>query len=128
VWAAAWLVLGTTGLLPGGVAAAVLFAAFMGVFGLGETMLQPTIPALVNDLAPDHSRGRYNAASSAAFQAAAVTGPPVAGFLIAHELDQVYVGVLVAGSLLLAALALRLERTVPPEVNGVHSPRVETRA
>lgn len=128
VWVVAWLVLGTTGLLPGGVAAAVLFAAFMGVFGLGETMLQPTIPALVNDLAPDHSRGRYNAASSAAFQAAAVTGPPVAGFLIAHELDQVYVGVLVAGSLLLAALALRLERTVPPEVNGVHSPQVDTHA
>lgn len=128
VWAVAWLVLGSSGLVPGGVAAAVLFAAFMGVFGLGETMLQPTIPALVNDLAPDHLRGRYNAASSAAFQVAAVAGPPVAGFLIAHDLDQVYVGVLVAGSLLLAALALRLERTVPPEVNGVHSPQVDAHA
>ena len=26
--------------------------------------MQPTIPALVNDLAPDHLRGRYNALSS----------------------------------------------------------------
>lgn len=125
VWAVAWLVLGASGLVAGSVTAAVLFAGFMGVFGLGETMLQPTIPALVNDLAPDHLRGRYNAASAAAFQVAAIAGPPVAGYLIAHDLDRVYVAVLVAGSLLLAALALRLERTVPPEVNGVHSPQVE---
>ena len=37
----------------------------------GETLLQPTIPALVNDLAPDHLRGRYNALSSGTFQLAA---------------------------------------------------------
>lgn len=121
-WATAWLILGSTGLVPGTLTAAFLVAAYMGVFGLGETMLQPTIPALVNDLAPDHLRGRYNAASSGAFQAAAVTGPPVAGLLIENGLGSVYIAVLVAGALLLGVLALRLERVVPPEANGVHVP------
>jgi MFS family permease len=39
----------------------VLFAACAGIFGLGETLLQPTIPAITNDLATDANRGRYNA-------------------------------------------------------------------
>ena len=61
VWAFAWLALGLSGLVPGTLGAAVLVAACASVFALGETLLQPTIPALVNDLAPDHLRGRYNA-------------------------------------------------------------------
>ena len=51
--------------------ATLLVAACASVFAFGETLLQPTIPALVNDLAPDHLRGRYNALSSGAFQLAA---------------------------------------------------------
>ena len=61
VWAASWLLLGASGLVPGTIGATMLVAAMASVFALGETLLQPTIPALVNDLAPDHLRGRYNA-------------------------------------------------------------------
>ena len=63
VWAASWLVLGVTALGPGAVAAAGVLA-FAGVFALGETMLQPTVPAITNDMAPDHLRGRYNAVNA----------------------------------------------------------------
>ena len=62
VWASAWLLLGASGLVPGTLGAALLVAACASMFAFGETMLQPTIPALMNDLAPDHLRGRYNAA------------------------------------------------------------------
>jgi hypothetical protein len=34
----------------------------MAVLALGETLLQPTIAAISNDLSPDHLRVRYNAA------------------------------------------------------------------
>jgi hypothetical protein len=51
----------------GTVTAAVDVLLFHLAFGLGETMLHPTIPATVNDLAPDHLRGRYNASNSLAF-------------------------------------------------------------
>ena len=59
--------------------------------------MQPTIPALVNDLAPDHLRGRYNALSSGAFSLAAIVAPAIAGWLIGHALGSVYIAMLVAG-------------------------------
>ncbi|MFC5175817.1 MFS transporter [Nocardioides taihuensis] len=120
VWAGAWLLLGLSGLVPGTLGATLLVAACASVFALGETMLQPTIPALVNDLAPDHLRGRYNALSSAAFQLAAVIAPPIAGLLIGHGLGTAYIGVLVVGSVLCGAYAVaRVEPRITPEVNGV---------
>ena len=79
LWAVSWVLLGGSGLVPGTLGATMLVAGCASVFALGETLLQPTIPALVNDLAPDHLRGRYNALSSAAFQLAAIIAPPVSG-------------------------------------------------
>ena len=123
LWAVSWVLLGGSGLVPGTLGATMLVAGCASVFALGETLLQPTIPALVNDLAPDHLRGRYNALSSAAFQLAAIIAPPVSGALIGHHLGNLYVGSLVVGSLLVGALAIvRLEPQLPPEVNGVHTP------
>lgn len=91
VWSLSWLLLGLSGLVPGSWGAAVLVAACAGVFALGETLLQPTIPAMVNDLAPDHVRGRFNAVSSGAFQLAAVIAPIVSGILIGRALGEVYI-------------------------------------
>jgi MFS family permease len=122
-WAVSWLCLGASGLVPGTLGAAILVAACAAVFALGETLLQPTIPALVNDLAPDHLRGRYNAVSSAAFQLAAVIAPPSAGFLIGHALGHVYIGLLVAGSLLCGVIAVAwVEPQLSPRTNGVTAP------
>lgn len=122
VWALSWVLLGATGLVAGTLGATLLVAGCASVFAFGETLLQPTIPALVNDLAPDHLRGRYNALSSAAFQLAAIIAPPIAGFLVGHALGEVYIGVLVVGCLAVGALAvLRLEPQLDPAVNGVRS-------
>jgi MFS family permease len=124
-WAVAWALLGTSALVPGTVAATALVAACASVFALGETLLQPTVPVIVNDLAPDHLRGRYNAVSSGSFQLAAVLAPPVAGWLIGHGLGSAYITALVAGSLLLGALAiLRLEPQLPDHVNGLPAKRL----
>jgi MFS family permease len=82
-------------------------------------MLQPTTAAMVNDLAPDHLRGRYNALSSLMFSIAFVVGPVVASFLIGRDLGLVYIGFLVGGCLLLAVISLVVERRLPPHVNGV---------
>jgi MFS family permease len=92
---------------------------FMGLFALGETMLQPTVPAITNDLAPDHLRGRYNAVSAGAFQAGTILGPVVAGVLLQHELSGVYIGLLVSGCLVMVWLARLLERRITPAVNGL---------
>jgi MFS family permease len=119
VWVVAWAVLGATGLAPGGAMAVIGVLLFMAVFAFGETMLQPTVPAICNDLAPDHLRGRYNAISAGAFQAGTIAGPAVAGLLLQHHLEAVYVGLIIVGCVAIAALALALERRITPEVNGI---------
>ena len=123
LWALSWLLLGASGLVPGTLGATLLVAACASVFALGETLLQPTIPALVNDLAPDHLRGRYNALSSASFNLAAIVAPAISGALVGRHLGNVYVGLLVAGSLLVGLLAVaQLEHRLPPGINGVRVP------
>ena len=120
LWGVSWLLLSATSLIPGTLGATLLVAACASVFALGETLLQPTIPAMVNDMAPDHLRGRYNAVSSAGFQAASITGPPVAGFLIGHGLGSVYIGLLMAGLVLVVVVSVRLvEPRLSPLANGL---------
>jgi MFS family permease len=123
IWATSWLCLGASGLVSGTIGATLLVTACASVFALGETLLQPTIPALVNDLAPDHLRGRYNALSSGAFQLAAVISPPIAGLLIGRGLGSVYIGLLVAGCVLCGLFTIgRLEPQLTPRVNGLRAP------
>ncbi|WP_036519151.1 MFS transporter [Nocardioides sp. J54] len=118
IWAGAWSLLGVAGAVPGGAIAVMGVLGFMAVFAFGETLLQPTVPAMNNDLASDHTRGRYNAISAAAFQGGAITGPVVAGFLLHHDLWTVYVALMVLGCVAIAFMAGVLERHVPEAANG----------
>ena len=119
VWAFSWVLLGLSGLVPGTAGATLLVAACAAVFAFGETLLQPTVPAVYNDLASDHNRGRYNAINSAAFQGGAITGPIAAGLLLANGLEAWYIAVMVIGCLGIGVLALALERRIPASANGV---------
>ena len=62
--------------------AALGVVACSAIFGFGETMLSPVMPALTNALATDELRGRYNAMSSMIFGISGVIGPVTAGPLI----------------------------------------------
>jgi MFS family permease len=122
IWSLSWLLLGSSGLLPGTFGATVLVAACASVFALGETLMQPTIPALVNDLAPDHLRGRYNALSTAGFSLAAIIAPMIAGWLIGNGAGSLYIAQLVVGCGAVVVVAAYLEPRLPPGVNGVPVP------
>jgi MFS family permease len=119
VWAMSWVLLGGSGFVPGTVGATLLVAACASVFALGETLLQPTLPAIVNDLAPDDLRGRYNALTSSVFQLASVVAPPAAGFFIDRGLSSAYIVTLLAGCAVVAVLSLRLEPQLSPQANGL---------
>ena len=121
IWCVSWGVMGLAGTVPGTTAAAVLVVASTAIFALGETLLSPIAPSITNDLAPDHLRGRYNAAASLAFQLAAITAPVSAGFLIGHDRPTTYIVTLLAGCVVLGLLALRLERFLPPLANGLRA-------
>jgi MFS family permease len=122
VWAFSWLLLGGAGLVPASAMAAFGMLAFMGVFAFGETLLQPTVPAIANDLASDHTRGRYNAISAGAFQGGAIAGPVVAGFLLEHDRAAPYIALMVLGCLAIGVMALALERRMPAAANGITEP------
>lgn len=124
LWSVFWLMTGLSGLFAGSTTAAVLVIGAMSVFALGETLLQPTIPAITNDLSPDHLRGRYNAVMAGAFQLAAVTGPVVAGVMLGAHFNVAFIGMLILGCALMALIALAVEHRIPAQANGIR-PAVE---
>ncbi|MCW2599765.1 MAG: transporter [Frankiales bacterium] len=117
VWALSWAILG---LVPGlGQGARVLAVlVFGGVFAVGETFMAPSLQPLVNALATDRSRGRYNAVSGACFSSAFVVTPAVSGVLIGNGLGVVWLVGIVLGCLVSAAVALRLQRRLTDEQDG----------
>lgn len=128
VWALSWVLLGVTGAFPDSGLAVAVVVAFFAVFGAGETMLQPTLPSITNDLAPAAERGRYNALANTAFQLGSVVAPISAGFLLRHDQSEVYIGLLVLGCAAMAWVAHSMERRIPAAVNGVARPDGLTQA
>lgn len=116
LFAAAWGITLLAGQLAGAGATA-LFALAMVVLGLAETALAPTMPALVNDLAPERLRGRYNGAFALAWTSGFMVGPLLAGPALAAGLGDALLLVLVAACGLAVLAAVRLERTLPPALN-----------
>ena len=74
-WALAWALVIAGGRLGGGALAVVTFAAAMAVFAVGESLLSPTLPAIINDLAPPGAAGRYNGLGTLAFTTGFLVGP-----------------------------------------------------
>ena len=122
LWAMSWLMTGLSGLFPGSLSAATLVICGSAVFALGETLLQPTIPAITNDLSPDHLRGRYNAVMASAFQVAAITGPVLAGVMLGARFNVEFIGLLILGCAVMALIALAVERRIPDQANGITAP------
>jgi MFS family permease len=118
LWGASWLVLGAAGLGPGTFGAQAAVVTSLSLFALGETLQSPTGPSLVNDLAPAHLRGRYNAVYSLTWNSSMILGPLLAGTLLGAGLAPLYVATLVGLCAAAALLAIRLERHLTPAENG----------
>ncbi len=119
LWAAAWsvtLIVGNTSFRGLAIAATIVALA---IFALGETMLSPTMPAIVNDLAPDELRGRYNALYSTSWSVGHIIGPAIAGAAIGAELGNYFFGGLIVACLAAAYFAVSLEKHLPPGTNKV---------
>jgi len=74
-WAASWAMMTAAGHLGGGAAAVTAFAAAMVIFALGECLLSPTLPAIINDLAPPGAAGRYTGLGALAVTTGFLAGP-----------------------------------------------------
>jgi MFS family permease len=118
MWALSWALLGAVpGLGQGARVAAML--AFGAVFGIGECFLAPTLQPLVNALATDRLRGRYNALSGSAFSIAFVVSPAVSALLIGAGHGRAWlVGVVLLGGVATVAAA-RLRGHLSAEQEGL---------
>jgi MFS family permease len=76
LWFVFWLVLSVAIAMPK-IAAVVALASAMMVFALGETMMSPIGPAIVNEMAPEHLRGRYNAAQGLTWGISGTLAPAI---------------------------------------------------
>ena len=75
-WFLFWIILESTLELPAA-ASIPLLCLGMCVFAVGETMLQPVGSAIVNDIAPEHLRGRYNAAAGLSWGISSTLAPAI---------------------------------------------------
>ena len=118
-WMGAWVALSFAGILP---AQGLIFVILCQViFSWGEMFWSPVIPAVINQLAPDHLRGRYNAAGTNAWQIASIIGPSFAGVMLGAHLHWLWIGLLVGGLAVVSLGALRLKL---PEREVAVDPRV----
>ncbi len=110
IWAVAWAVAGYAGLGHGSQAmATAAFISTYALFGLGESLLSPTLAPLVADLAPTGLAGQYNSAFALVKQLALAIGPAVGGPLGA-SLHGPYIVAFLLISLGITVLAVRLGR------------------
>ncbi len=119
-----WLVTILAARVMGADVAFVLFALAAAVFALGETIHSTTLAPLVNDLAPDELRGRYNAAYSFAWSVGGIFGPAIAGFFLDQGRGEPLFLGLVGGMAVGVWLALGAERKLPERLNLIAPPAV----
>ncbi len=117
-WAGSWLLLGLAAPIDTHVLVVSLVLLSPVVFAIGETLWQPVAPALVNELAPEHLRGRYNAFGSLTWNVAGVVGPACAGLLLGADHPVWWIAVVVGGCLVASVATVGLRRHLTPAQDG----------
>ncbi|HEV7708571.1 MAG TPA: MFS transporter [Asanoa sp.] len=124
IMAASWLVLGVAGAVDGRNLAisAVAVIACAAVFAFGETLLSPISPTLLNALATDELRGRFNALGSMVWGISGIVGPITAAPLIGGGHSTIWLALTVAGCLTAALLSASLRKVITPDQDGRAAP------
>ena len=99
--------LAASGVFKGNALFFVILCQF--IFAFGEMIWSPILPSVVNQLAPDHLRGRYNAAGTNAWQISLIAGPSIAGTMLGFGAHWYWLSGLVIGLLVISVAASRLK-------------------
>jgi MFS family permease len=113
VWVGSGALLAITSSFTGATLGLGLLLASAVVVALGEVVLAPSLFPLVNDLAPEAARGRFNAGTSTAFGLAFVAGPVLTTRTLGAGNGLAFFGWLLVAALgiVVTARSLRNERT-----------------
>ena len=99
IWALSWLAVGISPYLSMFVAGIALCVSQL-IFAFGEMVHAPTSPALIQELTPEHIRGRASALMSLQWGISGIAGPAIAGLMIGAHLEQLWVVLMAVGVLL----------------------------
>lgn len=117
LWALFWSTLSIS-LHLSRVAAVVSIGAAMVIFALGETLLSPVGQAVVNDLAPEHLRGRYNAAQGLTWGVSGTLAPAITSVFFDNGLGNWWPVCVGALTLTGGAMMLSLRRRLSAHEDG----------
>lgn len=124
IWAVTWALLGFIEVVDGPGWRIVILFAFVGLFGVGETIVAPTRNPLINSLADDRIRGRANSISGFSQSLMLIVSPAIVTGLLAAHLGAVWIALLCLGCLGTVAIAARLRVTLTAEQDLVIQPPV----
>jgi MFS family permease len=99
IWALSWLAVGVSPYLSMFMAGIALCISQL-IFAFGEMVHAPISPALMQELTPEHIRGRASALTSLQWGISGIAGPAVAGLMIGANLEQLWVALMAVGVLL----------------------------
>lgn len=117
LWGLSWL-LATSSLYVGSIAAVLFLGVGQVVFAIGETIWQPISPALVNELAPEHLRGRYNALVGIVWAVSSAIGASIAGVFFTFHAAKLWTICLAAGAVIGGFGVTTMRRTLTPAQDG----------
>ena len=117
LWALSWLLV-LSGLHTPGYGPAIMTAFATAVFACGEMIWSPVGPAIFNDLAPEHLRGRYNAINSLTWVVSGSIGPAFSGLMLNRSLAHEWLAALIIGCLVSAVLMGNLRKKLTAEQDG----------
>ncbi|WP_371481862.1 MFS transporter [Kitasatospora sp. NBC_00315] len=127
VWLVAWTMALVAGLVRAeALAATVAVVAVYALFGVGESLLAPTLGPIVADLAPARLLGTYNAGYSMVKQIAVAVGPAVGVLLVGSGTWPLYLAAMALCTLLIVTLAVRLRSHLTPAQDNARPTPVRT--
>ena len=98
IWALSWLAVGVSPYLSL-VMSGIALCVSQLIFAFGEMVHAPTSPALMQELTPEHIRGRASALISLQWGISGIAGPAIAGIMIGAHLEQLWVLLMAVGVL-----------------------------
>jgi MFS family permease len=108
IWALSWLAVGVSPYLSL-VMSGIALCVSQLIFAFGEMVHAPTSPALMQELTPEHIRGRASALISLQWGISGIAGPAIAGIMIGAHLEQLWVLLMAVGVLVPIPFFLRVK-------------------
>jgi len=117
LWFGFWFILFAALKMPE-ILAVVSICIGMGIFAIGETLINPVGSALINEIAPEHLRGRYNAASGLTWGVSSMVAAAFTSILFSSNLGSWWPLFIGSASLGGSLMMLSLRKSLTPKEDG----------